>query len=175
MVVILRLYVRGAVAEFLWCVTDLTKDGSPRTGYTFTPWVVSFTPPSIEHQAGGTSILRLFRRTVRAMRQILGIQTGQPGRCSDSEPGTQLRPPIQVLALPDDRLTSCKRRAPNHHTTRRWFAYAAPSLWNPLPTSVKHSFSIGAFESSLKTYVFNMAYPSIHWLSFCTSILFETL
>ena len=27
----------------------LTKDESPHTGYTFTPWVVSFTPPSIEH------------------------------------------------------------------------------------------------------------------------------
>ena len=66
MVVILRVCVRGAVAEFLWCVTDLTKDGSPPTGYTFTPWVVSFTPPSIEHQVGGTSILRLFRRTVES-------------------------------------------------------------------------------------------------------------
>ena len=29
--------------------TALTKDESPHTGYTFTPWVVSFTPPSIEH------------------------------------------------------------------------------------------------------------------------------
>ena len=51
--------------SFLCSVTDLTKDESPHTGYTFTPWVVSFTPPSIEHQVGGTSILRLFRRTCR--------------------------------------------------------------------------------------------------------------
>ena len=29
--------------------TVLTMDESPHTGYTFTPWVVSFTPPSIEH------------------------------------------------------------------------------------------------------------------------------
>ena len=29
--------------------TVLTKDESPHTGYTFTPWVVSFTPPRIEH------------------------------------------------------------------------------------------------------------------------------
>ena len=29
--------------------TVLTKAESPHTGYTFTPWVVSFTPPSIEH------------------------------------------------------------------------------------------------------------------------------
>ena len=48
----------------MWSVADLTKDESPHTGYTFTPWVVSFTPPSIEHKVGGTSILRLFRRTV---------------------------------------------------------------------------------------------------------------
>ena len=66
MVVILRACVRVAVAEFLWSVTDLTKDESPHTGYTFTPWVVSFTPPSIEHQVGGTSVLRLFQRTVES-------------------------------------------------------------------------------------------------------------
>ena len=29
--------------------TVLTKEESPHTGYTFPPWVVSFTPPSIEH------------------------------------------------------------------------------------------------------------------------------
>ena len=29
--------------------TVITKDESPHTGYTFTPWVVSFTPPSIKH------------------------------------------------------------------------------------------------------------------------------
>ena len=29
--------------------TVLTKDESPHTGYTFTPWVVPLTPPSIEH------------------------------------------------------------------------------------------------------------------------------
>ena len=39
--------------------TVLTKDESPHTGYTFTPWVVSFTPPIIEH-----SILRLIRTTM---------------------------------------------------------------------------------------------------------------
>ena len=56
-VVILHAYVRVAVAEFfcVWSVADLTKDESPHIGYTFTPWVVSFTPLSIEHQVGGTS------------------------------------------------------------------------------------------------------------------------
>ena len=46
--------------------TVVTKDESPHTGYTFTPWVVSFTPPSIEHKVGGTSILRLTRTTMES-------------------------------------------------------------------------------------------------------------
>ena len=33
----------------LYISTVLTMDESPHTGYTFTPWVVSFAPPSIEH------------------------------------------------------------------------------------------------------------------------------
>ena len=57
--------------------TVLTKDESPLTGYTFTAWVVSFTPPSMEHSVGGTSILRLIRRTMEShMRRILA----NPGR-----------------------------------------------------------------------------------------------
>ena len=58
---------------------------------------------------------------------------------------------------------------------RRCFAYAAPSRWNPLPTPVKRASSIDTFKSSLKTYLFNMAYPSIHWILYCMSILFVTL
>ena len=42
---------------------------------------------------------------------------------------------------------------------RRCFAYAAPSLWNPLPTPVKRASSIDTFKSSLKSYLFNVAYP----------------
>ena len=54
----------------------LTKDESPHTGYTFTPWVVSFTPPRIEHQVGGTSILRLIWTTMKSTeKKILRIQT----------------------------------------------------------------------------------------------------
>ena len=45
---------------------------------------------------------------------------------------------------------------------RRCFAYAAPSLWNSLPTPVKRASSIDTFKSRLKTYLFNVAYPSIH-------------
>ena len=58
---------------------------------------------------------------------------------------------------------------------RRCFAYAAPSLWNPPPTPVKCASSIDTFKSSLKTYLFNVAYPSIHWLLYCMSMLFVTL
>ena len=51
------------------------------------------------------------------------------------------------------------------------FAYAAPSLWNPLPTPVKRASSADTCKSHLKT----AAYPSIHWLLHCMSILFVTL
>ena len=57
---------------------------------------------------------------------------------------------------------------------RRCFAYAAPSLWNPLPTPVKRASPIDTFKSSLKTYLFNVTYPSIHWILYCMSILFVT-
>ena len=49
---------------------------------------------------------------------------------------------------------------------RRCFAYAAPSIWNPLPTPVKRASSIDTFKSSPKTYLFDVAYPSI-WLLYC--------
>ena len=57
---------------------------------------------------------------------------------------------------------------------RGCFAYAAPSLWNPLPTPVKRASSIDTFKSSLKTCLFNVAYPSINWILYCMSILFVT-
>ena len=50
---------------------------------------------------------------------------------------------------------------------RRCFTYADPSLWNHLSTSVTRASSIDAFKSSLKAYLFNMAYHSIHWLILC--------
>ena len=53
---------------------------------------------------------------------------------------------------------------------RRYFACVAPSFWN-LPTSVIRASYIDAFKSSMKTYLFNMAYPSNHWLLLCTTIL----
>ena len=53
---------------------------------------------------------------------------------------------------------------------RRCFAYAAPSIWNPLSTPVKRASSIDTFKGSRKTYLFNVAYPSIHWIFYCKSI-----
>ena len=44
--------------------TVLTKDESPHTVYIFTPSVVSFIPPSMDHSVGGASILRLIRRKI---------------------------------------------------------------------------------------------------------------
>ena len=64
-------------------------------------------------------------------------------------------------------------RCPLEVFGRRCFCYAVPLLWNPLPTFVKHASPNDAMKSNLKTYLFNVAYPSIHWL-FCTSILLVT-
>ena len=58
---------------------------------------------------------------------------------------------------------------------RRCFTYAAPTLWNPLPTPVKRASSIDTFKSSLKVYLFNAAYPSIHWILYCMSKLLVAL
>ena len=57
----------------------------------------------------------------------------------------------------------------------RCFVYAAPSFWNHLPTPIKRASSIDTFKSRLKTYLFNVAYPSIHWLLYHMGILFVTV
>ena len=41
---------------------------------------------------------------------------------------------------------------------RRCFANAAPTLWNPLPSSIKCAPSVAAFKSRLKTHLFRVAY-----------------
>ena len=43
------LLLHPLLLETFQLSTVLTTDESPHKGYTFTPWVVSFTPPSIEH------------------------------------------------------------------------------------------------------------------------------
>ena len=92
--------------------TVLTKDESPHTGYTFTPWAVSFTPLA---QSTGKGDLD----STSHPRTILGIQAEEPCRCSVSEPGTRLGSPIWVLAQADDHLTSrkCPCSWPPHHST----------------------------------------------------------
>ena len=53
--------------------TVLTKDGSLHTHYTFTPWVVLYSP-SIEHQVGGTLILHLFlKRLMSHISDLMSI------------------------------------------------------------------------------------------------------
>ena len=41
---------------------------------------------------------------------------------------------------------------------KRAFSKAAPTLWNPLPLSVKQTPSIGSFKARIKTYLFNEAF-----------------
>ena len=72
---------------------------------------------------------------------------------------------LQSLYTPNRRLLSETKnlltvpRCRLEGFVRRCFAYAAPSFCNPLPKSVKRASSIDAFRGSLKTYLFNMAYP----------------
>ena len=39
----------------------------------------------------------------------------------------------------------------------RSFSMAAPSLWNPLPVSLRSIKCISTFKSNLKTYLFKLA------------------
>ena len=55
------------------------------------------------------------------------------------------------------------------------YMYAAPTLWNPLPTPVKRASSTDTFKSSLKTYLFDVPHSAIHRLLYCMDILFVTL
>ena len=82
--------------------TVLTKGESPHTGYTF-PLGRCFCSPNTRQEGPRFYVLSIWQW--RAMRTSLGIETEQADSCSVSEPGTQLEPPIQVLALSDDRLS----------------------------------------------------------------------
>lgn len=42
----------------------------------------------------------------------------------------------------------------------RAFATAAPKLWNNLPTTIRASESVQSFKSWLKTFLFNLVFPS---------------
>ena len=53
-----------------------------------------------------------------------------------------------------------KIRKPKIEKGRQSFSYAAPKLWNELPSSVKESSSLATFKKNLKTHYFLKAYPS---------------
>jgi hypothetical protein len=40
----------------------------------------------------------------------------------------------------------------------RWFTAAAPSLWNKLPSCIRNMTSLDSFKSSLKTFLFRLAF-----------------
>lgn len=78
--------------------------------------------------------------------ELLRLQT--PVRALTS--ATQL-----LLEQPRSRLKSWGDRA---------FAVAAPVLWNNLPVAIRASDSMPLFKSRLKTYLFNLAFPSSQYL-----------
>lgn len=56
-----------------------------------------------------------------------------------------------LLAQPRHRLKTRGDRA---------FASVAPNLWNSLPATVRPSDSIQSFKARLKTYLFDLAFPT---------------
>ncbi len=50
--------------------------------------------------------------------------------------------------------TKCKLRG------ERAFAVAAPKLWNDLPLPIRQASSLSLFQSSLKTYIFSLAFDT---------------
>ena len=49
----------------------------------------------------------------------------------------------------------------------RSFSVAAPTLWNTLPVSLRNTDSILTFKSSLKTYLFKLAFSFKRLLCYC--------
>lgn len=39
------------------------------------------------------------------------------------------------------------------------FSYAAPSLWNALPTALRETDTLDQFKRTLKSHLFHIAYP----------------
>ena len=103
-------------------------------------------------------VLLLTYKAPAYLSELLSLYIHQTGDCSLEAK--------DLLTLPRYRLVGFGRRC---------FAKPTPSLWNPLSISLKRASSVDTFKSSLKTFLFKMAYNSIHWILFCTSILFVTL
>jgi hypothetical protein len=56
---------------------------------------------------------------------------------------------LNLLTIPKMRLKTCGDRT---------FLFAAPTLWNDLPETVKSHQSLSSFKSDLKTFLFKQSY-----------------
>ena len=52
------------------------------------------------------------------------------------------------------------------------FDRAASTLWNNLPSSIRHEQSMGIFKKQLKTYLFRLAYVDFIYLMVCSNNVF---
>ena len=68
--------------------------------------------------------------------------------------------PSRNLRSSSDSRLLCIPRTKTSSYGRRSFTYAAPSLWNSLPKSVRHAQTLASFKRSLKTYLFTEYYGS---------------
>ena len=68
--------------------------------------------------------------------------------------------PSRTLRTSSDTKLLCIPRINSVTYGKRSFSFAAPSLWNSLPMSIRHSLSISSFRRSLKTYLFVEHYGS---------------
>ena len=80
--------------------------------------------------------------------------------------------PVYLCSLISISLPSCSLRSnrgitlsiPSRiktNTGARAFSSCAPSLWNNLPLSVHSATSVATFRRRLKTYLFDLAFPSV--------------
>ncbi len=71
--------------------------------------------------------------------------------------------------MPTRSLRSADQRFLNVPKTKRKlrgdraFAVAAPKLWNDLPLPIRQASSLSLFKSSLKTYLFSLAFDTWCW------------
>jgi len=72
------------------------------------------------------------------------------------------RPALQSICLSRNRSASNGELVPHSwktvHYGRRGFNYAAPTVWNKLPLSLRQKDSLTSFKKDLKTYYFRKAY-----------------
>ena len=69
----------------------------------------------------------------------------------------QLYIPVRTLRSSDKNLLSTTSYKQINYGGRS-FAYAAPKLWNSLPTDIRQASSVDSFKRKLKTYLFGKAF-----------------